>query len=65
MGCESNYQISNPSNQFIIQGLRWSQRSFYTHSKKLINLPFMGETLNSFPFPAKGTAIIPAIKLNP
>jgi len=20
MGCESNYQISNPSNQFIIQG---------------------------------------------
>ena len=27
MGCESNYQISNPSKQFIMQ-----TRSFYTHS---------------------------------
>ena len=32
MGCESNYQISNPSKQFIIQ-----TRSFYTHSKKLVH----------------------------
>ena len=32
MGCESNYQISNPSKQFIIQ-----TKSFYTHSKKQVH----------------------------
>jgi LAGLIDADG DNA endonuclease family len=60
MGCESNYPISNPSKQFIMQ-----TRSFYTHSKKLNNQPFKSESQNSLTIPANVPIIKQALKLNP
>ena len=69
MGYKSNYQISNPSKQLIIQ-----TRSFYTHSKKQVyqTFPaFMVEKVETRKFPLfqpeAGTAslIKPKVKLNP
>jgi len=63
MGGESNYQISNPSNQFIIQ-----TKTFYTHSplrEKLIHHSLMEKTQNSLPLQPKGAVIKPSLRLDP
>jgi hypothetical protein len=56
MGCESNYQISNPSKQFIIQ-----TRSFYTHSKKLVHQTSSTNTQNSILLSTKKSIIKPKL----
>jgi hypothetical protein len=58
---ERNYQISNPSNQLIIQ-----TRSFYIHSNKperIVLQPFMVKTKNFSTLSA--TLIKPTPMLNP
>ncbi len=68
MDCESNYQVSNPSKQIILQTFKVQgqkprlNRSFYTHSKKLF-LASKYNTQISSPLPKKGAMMEPASML--
>jgi hypothetical protein len=58
MGCKSNYQISNPSKQFIIQ-----TKSFHSHShsKKLVHQTSSTNTQNSILLSTKESIILEGV----